>query len=121
MKNIDFIVKKTANDLNISEEIVRPFIDKYFKLCYDKMVLGKIKDDDTTIFLRNIGLFTISRYKLNNHIVKKISKIKGMMKSNKYTDEVKKEYVQKQKTRLTKALKHRNIIAKEYAEIFGNV
>lgn len=120
MKNLDYVIRKTATEMNLPEDKVRNLIERYWREIYQKMVNG-MDDDKTTLFLRNIGLFTVSRYKLNNFIKKKISKIKGMGKSVKYSDEIKKEFIQKQKQKLVKSLTYRNLLAKDYAEKFGNI
>jgi hypothetical protein len=114
------VIKKTATDLDLPEEKVRIIIEKYWKDIYQKIVNG-MDDDKTTLFLRNIGLFTISRYKLNNFIKKKIAKIRGMGSSTKYSDQIKEEFIGKQRKKLAKSLIYRNIVAREYAEKFGNI
>lgn len=122
MKNIDYAIKKTVTDLSLSgkEKQVKNLIDRYWSEVYDKMVNG-LPEEKSTLFLRNIGMFTVSRYKLNNFIKKKIGKIKGMAKSEKYSDDVKKEFIGKQKKKLTLSLSYRNLVAKDYAEKFGNI
>jgi len=106
--------------MNLPEDKVRILIEKYWLELYKKLVNG-MDDEKTTLFLRNIGLFTVSRWKLNNFIKKKIDKIKGMGKSKKYTDEAKKEFIDRHKSKLKLSLTYRNLIAKDYAEKFGNI
>jgi hypothetical protein len=122
LKNLDYAVKKTVNDLFLSnqESEVKALVDRYWQEVYDKIVNG-LPEDKSTLFLRNIGMFTVSRYKLNNFIKKKIGKIKGMAKSEKYSDETKKEVIERHKKKLTLSLSYRNLVAKDYAEKFGNI
>lgn len=120
MKNLDYVIRKTATEMDLPEDKVKILIETYWKEIYQKMVNG-MDDGKATLFLRNIGMFTFSRYKLNNFIRKKIGKIKGMTKSKKYSEEIKKEFIEKQTNKLKKSLKYRNLVAKDYAEKFGNI
>jgi len=120
LKNIDYVIKKTAADLKLPEEKIRPVIEAYWKAVYNKVVNG-LDPGKTTLFMRNIGLFTVSRYKLNNFIQKRIDKIRGMTKSDKYTDKQKEEFIERHKKKLSLSLKYRNLVAKDYAEKFGNI
>lgn len=120
MKNLDYVIKKTASQIKLPEDKVRKVVEKYWETLRDKMVNG-MDNEKTTLFLRNIGLFTVSRYKLNNFIKKKISKIKGMERSEKYSDEQKKVFFERHKKKLALSLKYRNLVAKDYAEKFDNI
>lgn len=120
MKNLEYAIRKTATEMDLPEDKVRIVIEKYWSEIYQKMVNG-MEDGKATLFLRNVGLFTLSRYKLNNFIKKKIGKIKGMAKSTKYSEDVKKDFIEKQTKKLKKSLLYRNLVAKDYAEKFGNV
>lgn len=120
MKGIEHAIKKTAIDSGIPEDQVRMIVERYWQEVYSKMVKG-MDDGKTTLFLRNIGMFTISKFKLTNFIKKRIDKIRGMRKSDKYTDEQKKEFEKNQFQKLELSLKYRNLVARDYAEKFGNV
>jgi hypothetical protein len=120
LKNIDHVIKKTAAEMNLPEDKVKIVIDKYWRTLYDKMVNG-MDDDKCTLFLRNIGLFTVSRFKLNNFIKKKINKIKGMENSKKYDEHQKKEFFERHKKKLSLSLKYRNLVAKSYAKYYDNI
>lgn len=123
MRNIDYAIRKTAIDLNIENksEEVKTVIMRYWKEVRDKTVYNKMELDKTTLFLRGIGIFTISHYKLNKFILKLISKIRGMNRSVKYTEEVKQSHTLKLMNRLKKALVHRNILAIYYAKYYKNI
>jgi len=120
LKNIDYVIRKTALEMEIPETEVKAIIDWYWGQIYQKMVNG-MDDDKATLFLRNIGLFTVSRYKLNNFIIKKLDKIKGMTVSTKYSEEVKKNFIERQKSKLKLSLKYRNLVAIDYAKKFKNI
>lgn len=120
MKNLDYAIKKTVNDKDLPEGPVRILIERYWQEAYDKIVNG-MDDGKSTLFLRNVGMFTVSKYKLTNFIKKKIDKIKGMRDSDKYTPEQKEEFEKRHKQKLALSCKYRNLIAKDYAEKFGNI
>lgn len=120
MKSLDYAIKKMASDRDLPEDQVRVLIERYWEEVYNKLVNG-MEEGKSTIFLRNIGMFTVSRYKLNKFIKKKIDKIKGMRRSEKYNDEQKKEFEKRHIPKLELSLKYRNLVAKDYAEKFGNI
>jgi hypothetical protein len=120
LKNIDYAIRKTALDMDLPEDKVKMVVDRYWEELYRKMVKG-MDDGKTTLFLRNIGLFTVSKFKLSNFIKKRIAKIRGMMKSEKYTDKQKEDFVNRHKKNLSLSLKYRNLLAKDYAEKFDNI
>lgn len=118
MRNLDYAIKKTAVDMGLPEDKVDLVIQRYWKEIYQKMVHG-MDNEKTTLFLRNLGLFTISKFKLNQFIKKKIYKIKKMGASE-YSEEIKKEVIEKQRGRLVKSLVYRNLIAKDRVEKLNN-
>jgi hypothetical protein len=120
LKSLDYAIKKTVVDTNLPASEVKMVIERYWAELSDKMING-MDDDKSTLFLRGIGLFTVSRYKVNNFIAKRIKKIKGMEKSTKYSEETKKEVINRHKKKLTLSLSYRNLVAKDYAEKFGNI
>lgn len=117
MKNIDFVIKKTALELNIPEDQVKVVVMEYWKTIYNKILTGS----ETAITVRHIGTFTVSRWKLYNYIKKIIAKIKRIRKTDKLTDEKKKEILDLEYKRLRNCLYHRNKIAIDYAIQFGNI
>lgn len=108
MKNIDNIVLKTSKDLDIPKEKVKLVVDGYWNEVYDKL----LSLEATTVYIRHVGLITISRYKLRKFILRFIDKIRNMKKSEKYNDSEKQEMIEKTKKKLSKALIQRDIIAK---------
>lgn len=124
MKGIDYAIRKTLIDLNVPEnksDEAKKIIGRYWKEIYDKTVAMKMEDDKSTLFLRNIGIFTISRFKLNKFILKTIGKLKGIVKSKKYSNEVKERQQRKLKAKLKKAMIHRNVLAIYYAKYYNNI
>lgn len=117
MKNIDFIIKKTARDLKLPENEVKLVVMEYWKSIYNKILTGS----ETTVTARHVGTFTVSRWKLNNYIKKIIAKIRRIKKTDKLSVEKKEEILTVEYKRLKNCLFHRDRIAKNYAEQFGNI
>lgn len=117
MRNIDFVIRKTAQELSIPEDQAKPVVMAYWDEIYKKIVSGK----ETTVTVRHVGSFAISRFKLNLYIRKILDKIKRFKKTDKLTSEKKEECVTEEKRKLTRALFHRNKIAINYAQIFKNI
>lgn len=117
MKTIDHCIKKTAIELGVEEEEVKKVVMAYWEDIYYRL----IKANNTAITVRHLGTFAISRFKLNRFIKKKIKLIKKMPTLETKTEKIKEDWMAKEREKLTLALKHRNEIAIQYAEIFGNV
>jgi hypothetical protein len=119
MKGLDFIIKKTTTDLKMEtkQEDVKKLLTAFWKEAEQQM----IHFDSTTIAIKKLGVFTISKLKVRNFISETIMKIRKTEKSVKYSEGSKKEIIETQKKRLRNALKHRNILAIDYAEKFGNI
>lgn len=120
MKSIDSAIRKTILDLNIpagKEEQVRKVIMEYWEDIYLKVVSGRF----TAVSIRHVGTLVMSRYKLNRLIINQIKKIRRVKKSKKFTDETKQVWLDNYYGKLRLALKQRNEIAIQYAEIFGNI
>ena len=117
MKGIEVAIQKTAEQLNLPEEKVRPIILEYWRTIYYKL----IRLESMTISVRNVGIFTISRYKLNNYIKKTIYKIRNTKKSTRLSEEKKNSIIEAMTTKLKIALKMRNKIAISYAKQFKNI
>lgn len=117
MKNIDIAIKKAALDMDIPEDKAKVVVMAYWQEIYSKLLSGQ----RSAITVRHLGTFAMSRYKLNNYITKRLQKLKRVKKSVRLTDEEKEIIITNEKKRLTLALKHRNDIAWQYAQNFGNV
>jgi len=63
----------------------------------------------------------MTKYNLRSLIFNCIGKIRRIKKSNKFTEEKKQEILNKEYEKLSLALRHRNEIAIQYAENFGNI
>lgn len=92
-------------------------MDAYWDGVYKKLLTL----DSTTVFIRNVGLITISKFKLRKFIYKLIEKIRFLNREPTYSEHQRQRlnpfYIKK----LRKALSQRNIIAKDYAKKFGNL
>lgn len=116
MKNIDYVIQRTASELGLPVEKVKPVVMAYWKTACDKLT----RLEATTVSIRHVGNFTISRYKLYGYIRKRIAKIKFAQTSGKYDyDPVKKQDILDfHYVKLRKALVKRNTLAKHYQKIF---
>jgi len=112
VKGIDHVIKKTAIQLNLSEDKVKVIVMEYWSTIYTRI----LKLDTTTVTARHLGSFTISRYKLNNLIIKTIGKIKRVTKTDNLSKEKKDEILQNEYNKLSVALKRRNDLAVMYKE-----
>lgn len=117
MKGLDFVIKKTSFDLNLPEDQVKKLLNAYWKEIEQQLV----KIESTTVSIKNVGVFTVSKLKIRNFIFDTIRKIKKMRESNKFLEENKTKYLELHLGKLKNALKHRTILAKDYAEKYGNI
>lgn len=117
MKNLEYVVRKTALELNLPEEKVRTIINAYWYKAFS----GLVHLDETTVTIRHVGSFSVSRYKINNYIRKRIQKIRFLQGEPKLDEEKREEYLKYNYEKLSKALIQRNIIAKQYAKMFDNI
>ena len=117
MKNLDFVIKKTAIDLDLPEEEVKKVIEGWWEEAYNQ--IGNVKS--TTIAIRKIGVITVSKLKVRTFILNTIKKIRNTMTSKRFCEQNKIKYIEKYKKRLRHALVQRDILARDYAEEFGNI
>jgi len=117
MKGLDFVIKKTSSDLNLPEDQVKKLLISYWKEIEQQIT----KIESTTVSIKDIGVITVSKLKIRNFIFDTIDRIKRMRKSNKYSEINKNKYLGIHFSKLKNALKHRNILAKDYAEKYGNI
>jgi hypothetical protein len=116
VKSIDFVIRKTAAETGIPENKVKVVVMEYWETIYYRLLSA----ESTTITVRHIGSFTISKFKLGNFIKKKIDKIRRFQATDKLSPEQKLDYLQKEKAKLRVALRHRNVLAQQYADMFDN-
>jgi hypothetical protein len=102
--------------MDIPKEKVKVIVDAYWDGVYKKL----LNLDSTTVFIRNVGLITISKFKLRKFIYKFIDKIRFLNKGDNYSEQQKQKLNPLYIKKLRKALFQRNIIAKDYAKKFGN-
>lgn len=72
------LIKKTAQDLNLSEELVRDVVNFYYSVVNKKIA----NLENTTIFLHGLGTLRISRRKLQ----KSIESLTRLINSNSQDD-----------------------------------
>lgn len=116
MKGINYVIKKTASQLNKPEDQVQKVVMEYWETVYKKV----LKLEKTTVTVRHLGNFTISRYKLNNFISKCIKRIRNLNNSTRLPEEKKKDMLETEYKRLRKACLRRNelaILFKENKEV----
>ena len=116
MKNIDHVIQRTASELGLPVEKVKPVVMEYWKTGFSRL----INLESTTVSIRHVGNFTVSRYKLNNYIRKRIWRIKNTKKNMTSEPEKKQEMLDFHYDKLRKALVQRNILANHYQKIFKN-
>lgn len=115
MKGIDYVIKKTASQLNFPEAEVKKVVMEYWETIYKRL----LSLEQTTITARHIGSFTISRYKLNNFITKTISDIRKYVPKNGVAliiSEEQSETLARHRKRLQTACKRRDEIAVMFKE-----
>lgn len=98
--------------MDIPKEKVKLVVDEYWKKVYDKLLTLEA----TTVYIREVGLITISRYKLRRFILRWINKIRNVKKTPKYDEVERKRILDNMTAKLSKALAQRNIIAKYNSE-----
>lgn len=99
------LIKKTALELNLSEELVKDVVDFY----YEK-VKAKIENlEDPTIFLHGLGTLRLSRRKLHRDI----DGLKKLLASNNQED-----FKKVVKYNLSKALLDKKIKALEICDMY---
>lgn len=106
MKNIDYIISKTSNDLKIPKDKVKPLVDEYWSTLERKVS----KMESTTIFIRDVGVITISKFKLRGYIIELLYKIRRAVRYGK-THTMENKVMVRYYNRLRKSLAQRNIIA----------
>lgn len=115
MKNIDYVIKKTAADLGLSEKEVRPVVMEYWR----GHTANIIKFKATTSSVRYVGNFTVSRFKLYNYIRRIIGKIRRMRKITTISEEKRLAALSGYENDLRIALRERNILAVHYQKMFN--
>lgn len=114
MKNIDYVIQRTASELGLDPAKVKAVVNEYWKTATDRLT----KLDSTTVSIRHVGNFTISKYKLNNYIRKRIYKIRYAKTTDKYDEQKRADVLEFHYKKLKKALVQRDILAKHYQKIF---
>lgn len=115
MKNLDYVIKKTASDLGLPENKVRIVLKEYWKAGLQNV----IKFNGRTTSFRYIGNFTVSKYKLDRYIIKLIRKIRNTKKTKKLSEENRAAALEVYYRDLRMALEQRNEIAISYKKFMN--
>lgn len=112
MRNIDYVCSSVAKDMDLPLELVTKINKEYWK-----EVKRKMNDlESTSIYVKKLGTFSVSRYMINKKIKKNILIIRGTRKSKKYSELRRQEVLKSLYERMRKLLFQRNEIAKLYYE-----
>jgi hypothetical protein len=117
MKNLDYVIKKTAIDLKLPETEVKKVVEGWWEEVHYQIANVK----STTIAIRKIGVITVSKLKIRTFIKDTIRKIRSTIISKRFSEQNKQKYITVYKKRLRNALVQRDILAQDYAKEFGNV
>ena len=117
MKNLDYVIKKTALELKLPEAECKKVIEGWWGEVYNQVANVK----STTVAIRKIGVLTVSKLKVRTFILDTIGKIRKTAVSTRFSEKNKQLYIEKYKKRLRNALIQRNILAQDYAKEFGNI
>lgn len=109
MKGIDYVIKETAAREFQPEEQIKKLLTKYWKEIYNSV----LSLEHNTVAVRNLGVMTVSKFKLNNFIKKRISKIKLIKKKN-ISEITREKLLNQHYNRLKIALERRNSLAIQY-------
>lgn len=115
MKAINFVIKKVSEDSGLPRDQVKIVITKYWDEIYRRI----LSLDDTTIAIRHVGVITVSKFKLNKYISKRIHKIRTVRGSD-FTERKKEYLLTHHYERLKKALIKRNELAIQYSHDKNN-
>lgn len=110
MRNLDYVCSVISKELDLPLDLVTKINKEYWR-----EVKRKMNDlESTSIYVKKLGTFTVSRYMINKKIKKTIGIIRGTRKSKRYSELKREEVLKKLYSRLRKLLYQRNEIAKLY-------
>lgn len=110
MRNLDYVCSVISKELDLPLDLVTKINKEYWR-----EVKRKMNDlESTSIYVKKLGTFTVSRYMINKKIKKTIGVIRGTRKSKRYSELKREEVLKKLYSRLRKLLYQRNEIAKLY-------
>jgi len=118
MKGLDYVIKKTTADLKMEDRAED--VKKLLTAFWEEVEQQVIHLESTTVSIKKLGVFTVSKLKVRTFIKKTIKVIRET-KERTYSEDNKERHLNNQMKKLRNALKHRNIIAQDYAEKFGNI
>lgn len=110
MKNLDYVCSVISKEMDLPLDLVTKINKEYWR-----EVKRKMNDlESTSIHVKKLGTFSVSRYMINKKIKKNIGLIRGTHKSKRYSELKREEILKKMYVRLKRLLYQRNEIAKLY-------
>lgn len=110
MKSLDYVCSVISKEMDLPLDLVTKINKEYWR-----EVKRKMNDlESTSIHVKKLGTFSVSKYMINKKIKKTILVIKGTKKSKRYSELKRSEVLKSLYVRLNKLLYQRNEIAKLY-------
>lgn len=101
MRNIDYINLQTSKKLGLSVDVVKKVNSYYWNAVKNKM---RSMDNDA-IYIKEIGTFSVSNFKIKAYIKRLRTYIKNLRQSQKYTENRKEIIIRHYKNVYSKLLK----------------
>jgi nucleoid DNA-binding protein len=115
MKSIQTVNKLVSRELGYDENEVEKVNDFFWKEVKKKLS----NFENTSVSIKHLGTFTVSKRKLDQFIKTCIRKIRSIRKSTRYKESTRELLLNTNKNKLEKALFHRNKLAKQYYEAYA--
>jgi hypothetical protein len=110
MKSLDYVCSVISKEMDLPLDLVTKINKEYWR-----EVKRKMNDlESTSIHVKKLGTFSVSKYMINKKIKKTILVIRGTKKSKRYSELKRIEILKSLYIRLNKLLYQRNEIAKLY-------
>lgn len=113
MRSLESYYAQAATELDIPLSTVKK-VNNYFWRVGVKESIKNV--NNTSIFIKNLGTFSVSKYKLYREIKRVIRFIRGIRISPKYTEQKRQDILKSYYYNLNKLLEKRNQLAKEALE-----
>jgi len=113
MKDIHIVSKLVARENNLDPDLVED-VNAFFWKVGVRAALSSM--DYTSVSIKHIGTITVSKRKVDQMIITLIRKIRNIRKSTRYKQSTTELLLELNYDKLRKALKQRNILAKQFYE-----
>ena len=117
MRNIDYVNLEVSKNLGIDLQIVENINKEYWREIKRKMN----ELESTSIHIKKVGTFSVSKFLITKKIFKTISMIRHLPENKKFSPLRKEEILKKFFIKLRRLLIQRNNIAKVYYERVNRV